>query len=65
MYPVAKHLCTPPHIGVADMSVTALVSVQGGDNNRHFKEQSCIFQLGTLVPAGINALFDAFPLAVP
>ena len=64
-YPVAKHFCSSPHVGVSDVSVTVLMSTNGDDSDRHKLEQRTIYQLGTLAPAGMNIQFNAFPLSPP
>ena len=60
-FPVAEHFNLPEHNQVHDMRVSVVKQVKGGTATRQREERRLIFQLGTLVPGGLNIDFKVIP----
>ena len=59
-FPVAKRFNLPENNQVHDMRVSVVRQVKGGTVTRQREERRLIFQLGTLVPKGLNIDFKFF-----
>ena len=59
-FPVAEHFNLPKHNQVHDMRVSVVRQVKGGMATLQREERRIIFQLGTLVPGGLNIDFKFF-----
>jgi hypothetical protein len=55
---VSEHFNASDHKGTHDIQVTGLVQLHGDTEHRRYMEQRLVFNMGTLIPSGMNVRFS-------